>query len=148
VTSGRGLVATASTVVFLILLPIPVAASALTAILTTAASNQAEQRQSSHRGEAQFEESLAAHAAPPSMSFRQFYLRAQPNPRRHPALLPRPFACTKAPEEATAKVLRRRGEFVGLEARNGAHEDIVVPAERVAVQGTVEWVIWRVRGRK
>ena len=45
-------------------------------------------------------------------------------------------------------MLRRRGEFVGLEARNGAHEDIVVPAERVAVQGTVEWVIWRVRGRK
>jgi hypothetical protein len=54
----------------------------------------------------------------------------------------------RPPEEATAKVLRRRGEFVGLEARNGAHEDIVVPAERVAVQGTVEWVIWRVRGRK
>jgi repressor LexA len=51
-------------------------------------------------------------------------------------------------EEATVKVLRRRGEFVGLEARNGAHEDIVVPADRVVVQGTVEWVIRRVRGRR
>ena len=51
-------------------------------------------------------------------------------------------------EEATVKVLRRRGELVGLEARNGAHEDIVVPADRVIVQGTVEWVIRRVRGRR
>jgi repressor LexA len=51
-------------------------------------------------------------------------------------------------EEATVKVLRRRGGLVGLEARNGAHEDIVVPADRVVVQGTVEWVIRRVRGRR
>ena len=51
-------------------------------------------------------------------------------------------------EQATVKVLRRRGEFVGLEARNCAHEDIVVPAEKVVVQGTVEWVIRRVRGRR
>jgi repressor LexA len=51
-------------------------------------------------------------------------------------------------EEATVKVLRRKGELVGLEARNGAHEDIVVPADRVVVQGTVEWVIRRVRSRK
>ncbi len=50
-------------------------------------------------------------------------------------------------EEATVKVLRREGEKVRLKPRNGAHEDIVVPAERVAVQGTVEWVIRRVRGR-
>jgi hypothetical protein len=41
-----------------------------------------------------------------------------------------------------------QGLLVGLEARNGAHEDIVVPAERVVVQGTVEWVIRRVRGRR
>jgi repressor LexA len=53
-----------------------------------------------------------------------------------------------AQEEATVKVLRRRGESVGLEARNGAHEDIVVPADRVVVQGTVEWVIRRVQGRR
>jgi repressor LexA len=51
-------------------------------------------------------------------------------------------------EEATVKVLRRRGKLVGLEARNGTHEDIVVPAERVVVQGTVEWVIRRVRGHR
>lgn len=51
-------------------------------------------------------------------------------------------------EEATVKVLRRRGTTVRLEARNGAHEDIVVPADRIIVQGTVEWVIRRVRGRR
>jgi repressor LexA len=51
-------------------------------------------------------------------------------------------------EEATVKVLRREGEKVRLKPRNGAHEDIVVPAERVAVQGTVEWVVRRVRGRR
>jgi repressor LexA len=49
--------------------------------------------------------------------------------------------------QATVKILRREGEKVRLKPRNGAHEDIVVPAERVAVQGTVEWVIRRVRGR-
>ena len=51
-------------------------------------------------------------------------------------------------EEATVKVLRRQGRSIRLEARNGAHEDIVVPADRVVVQGTVEWVIRRVRGRR
>jgi repressor LexA len=51
-------------------------------------------------------------------------------------------------EEATVKVLRREGEKVRLKPRNGAHEDIVVPAECVAVQGTVEWVVRRVRGRR
>jgi repressor LexA len=51
-------------------------------------------------------------------------------------------------EEATVKVLRRKGETVKLEPRNGAHQAIVVPADRVVVQGTVEWVIRRVRGRR
>jgi repressor LexA len=51
-------------------------------------------------------------------------------------------------EEATVKVLRRQGERIRLEPRNGDHEDIVVPADRVVVQGTVEWVIRRVRGRR
>jgi repressor LexA len=51
-------------------------------------------------------------------------------------------------EETTVKVLYREGEKVRLEPRNGAHEDIVIPAERVVVQGTVEWVIRRVRGRR
>ncbi|MCA1718416.1 MAG: transcriptional repressor LexA [Actinobacteria bacterium] len=51
-------------------------------------------------------------------------------------------------EEATVKVLRRQGERIRLEPRNGAHENIVVPAERVVVQGTVEWVVRRVKGRR
>jgi repressor LexA len=51
-------------------------------------------------------------------------------------------------EEATVKVLRRQSESIRLEARNEAHEDKVVPANRVTVQGTVEWVIKRVRGRR
>jgi len=51
-------------------------------------------------------------------------------------------------EEATVKVLRREGEKVRLKPRNGAYEDIVVPVERVAVHGTVEWVIRRVWGRR
>jgi repressor LexA len=51
-------------------------------------------------------------------------------------------------EETTVKVLYREGEKVRLEPRNGAHEDIVLPAERVSVQGTVEWVIRRVRGKR
>ena len=51
-------------------------------------------------------------------------------------------------EEATVKVLRRQSESIRLEARNEAYEDKVVPANRVAVQGTVEWVIKRVRGRR
>ncbi len=51
-------------------------------------------------------------------------------------------------EEATVKVLRRQSESIRLEARNEAYEDKVVPANRVTVQGTVEWVIKRVRGRR
>ena len=51
-------------------------------------------------------------------------------------------------EEATVKVLRREGDTVRLEARNGAHEDIAVPADKVVVQGTVEWVVRRMRGRR
>jgi repressor LexA len=51
-------------------------------------------------------------------------------------------------EEATVKVLRREGDTVKLKPRNGDHEDIVVPADKVAVQGTVEWVVRRVRGRR
>ena len=51
-------------------------------------------------------------------------------------------------EEATVKVLSREGEKVRLKPRNGAHEDIIVPAERVAVHGMVEWVIRRLRSRR
>ena len=51
-------------------------------------------------------------------------------------------------EETTVKVLYREGAKVRLEPRNGAHEDIVLPAERVCAQGTVEWVIRRVKSRR
>lgn len=51
-------------------------------------------------------------------------------------------------DEATVKVLRRQGKSIRLEPRNGDHKDIVVPADRVVVQGTVEWVIKRVRGSR
>jgi repressor LexA len=51
-------------------------------------------------------------------------------------------------EEATVKVLRREGDRVRLKPRNGAHQDIVIPADRIVVQGTVEWVIRRVGDRR
>ena len=44
-------------------------------------------------------------------------------------------------EEATVKRLRREGEKVRLRSQNGGHEDIVVPAEEVKVQGRVVYVI-------
>jgi SOS-response transcriptional repressor LexA len=40
-------------------------------------------------------------------------------------------------EEATVKVSRREGGLVPLEARNGRHEDTVVPAVDVEIQGRV-----------
>ncbi|HJQ28372.1 MAG TPA: S24 family peptidase, partial [Rubrobacter sp.] len=51
-------------------------------------------------------------------------------------------------EEGTVKTLYREGDMVRLRPRNGAHEDIIVPAENVTVQGTVEWVVHRVRNRR
>ena len=50
-------------------------------------------------------------------------------------------------EEGTVKTLYREGDRVRLRPRNGDHEDIIMPAENVTVQGTVEWVVHRVRGR-
>jgi repressor LexA len=44
-------------------------------------------------------------------------------------------------EEATVKVIRRENGKVRLEARNGDHRDIVVPAEEVEIQGRVLNVI-------
>jgi repressor LexA len=49
-------------------------------------------------------------------------------------------------EEATVKVLRRENGAVRLEARNGGHRDIVVPAGDVEVQGRVLNVIQTVGG--
>ena len=50
-------------------------------------------------------------------------------------------ALLRGGEEVTVKRLRREGDTVRLEPRNGEHEDIVVPAEDVVVQGKVVWVI-------
>lgn len=44
-------------------------------------------------------------------------------------------------EEATVKRLYRDGDKVRLEAENGEHEDIVVPAEDVKIQGRVVYVV-------
>lgn len=43
-------------------------------------------------------------------------------------------------DEVTVKRLYRENETVRLKAQNGDHEDIVMPAEDVAIQGRVEWV--------
>ncbi len=43
-------------------------------------------------------------------------------------------------DEVTVKKLYREGETVRLRPRNGGHEDIIVPAESVRVQGRVIWV--------
>jgi repressor LexA len=44
-------------------------------------------------------------------------------------------------EEVTVKNLYRDGEMVRLKPRNGDHEDIVVPADEVRIQGRVTHVI-------
>jgi repressor LexA len=44
-------------------------------------------------------------------------------------------------EEVTVKRLYREGEMVRLKPQNGEHEDIVVPANEVKVQGRVVYVI-------
>src|SRR3954451_2854986 len=44
-------------------------------------------------------------------------------------------------EEVTVKKLYREGEMVRLKPHNGKHEDIVVPAEDVRVQGRVVYMI-------
>lgn len=43
-------------------------------------------------------------------------------------------------DEVTVKKLYREGETVRLRPRNGGHEDIIVPAESVRIQGRVIWV--------
>jgi repressor LexA len=44
-------------------------------------------------------------------------------------------------EEVTVKRLHREGDKVRLEPHNGDHEDIIVPAEQVQIQGWVTHVI-------
>ena len=43
-------------------------------------------------------------------------------------------------EEVTVKRLYREGVMVRLEPQNGEHEEIVVPADEVKVQGRIIWV--------
>jgi len=51
-------------------------------------------------------------------------------------------------EEVTVKRLYREGEMVRLEPENGDHEDIVLPAEGVKIQGRVLYVVHPPRGRR
>jgi repressor LexA len=44
-------------------------------------------------------------------------------------------------EEVTVKKLYREGEMVRLKPQNGEHEDIIVPAQEVKVQGRVVYVV-------
>jgi repressor LexA len=50
-------------------------------------------------------------------------------------------ALLRSGEEVTVKRLYREGEKVRLKPRNGKHEDIVVPADEVQVQGRVVLVL-------
>lgn len=51
-------------------------------------------------------------------------------------------------EEVTVKRLYREGEMVRLEPENGDHEDIVLLAEDVKIQGRVLYVVHPPRGRR
>jgi repressor LexA len=55
-----------------------------------------------------------------------------------------------AEPEGTVKRLYREGGMLRLkpESDNGDHQDILVPASKVRVRGTVEWVIKPMNGRK
>lgn len=44
-------------------------------------------------------------------------------------------------EEVTVKRLYREGEMLRLRPENGDHEDLVVPAEEVKMQGRVLYVV-------
>lgn len=49
-------------------------------------------------------------------------------------------ALLRGGEEVTVKRLYRENGTLRLRAQNGEHEDIVMPADQVRVQGRVEWV--------
>ena len=51
-------------------------------------------------------------------------------------------------EEVTVKRLYREGEHLRLRPENGDHEDLVLPAEDVEVQGRVVYVVHPPRGRR
>jgi repressor LexA len=50
-------------------------------------------------------------------------------------------------EEVTVKRLYREGDLLRLRPENGDHEDLVVPAEDVTIQGRVVYVVHPPRGR-
>ncbi|BBL79310.1 LexA repressor [Rubrobacter xylanophilus] len=57
-------------------------------------------------------------------------------------------ALLRGGEEVTVKRLYREGEMVRLEPENGDHEDIVLPAGDVRIQGRVVYVVHPPRGRR
>ncbi|MBX6763703.1 MAG: repressor LexA [Rubrobacteraceae bacterium] len=57
-------------------------------------------------------------------------------------------ALLRGGEEVTVKRLYREGEMVRLEPENGDHEDIVLLAEDVKIQGRVLYVVHPPRGRR
>lgn len=56
-------------------------------------------------------------------------------------------ALLRGGEEVTVKRLYREGEMLRLRPENGDHEDLVVPAEDVTVQGRVVYVVHPPRGK-
>ncbi len=57
-------------------------------------------------------------------------------------------ALLRGGEEVTVKRLYREGETLRLRPENGEHEDLVVSAEDVTVQGRVVYVVHPPRGRR
>lgn len=51
-------------------------------------------------------------------------------------------------EEVTVKRLYREGDLLRLKPENGDHEDLVVPADDVTIQGRVVYVVHPPRGRR
>ncbi|MGH3088075.1 MAG: transcriptional repressor LexA [Rubrobacteraceae bacterium] len=51
-------------------------------------------------------------------------------------------------DEVTVKRLYREGEYIHLRPENGEHEDFVLPAEDVKMQGRVVYVVHPPRGRR
>ena len=57
-------------------------------------------------------------------------------------------ALIRGGDEVTVKRLYREGEYLRLRPENGDHEDLVLPAEDVEVQGRVVYVVHPPRGRR
>ncbi|MDP9484445.1 MAG: transcriptional repressor LexA [Actinomycetota bacterium] len=57
-------------------------------------------------------------------------------------------ALLKGGEEVTVKRLYREGGLLRLKPENGEHEDLLIPAEQVSVQGRVVYVVHPPRSRR